>query len=97
MYTAIGTDQLMKEINMLFSIIKATEPNIKNVISLSKLILIYLNSETRLFQYSHVDKALPHSAIIKLKTRWGKHFLVFTRSHLDPLSTYLSATALSHI
>ena len=33
-YTAIDTDQLVKEIDMLVSVIKATEPNIKNVMSL---------------------------------------------------------------
>ena len=29
-YTAIDTDQLVKKIDMLLSVIKATEPNIKN-------------------------------------------------------------------
>ena len=29
-YIAIDTDKLVKEINMLLSVIKATEPNIKN-------------------------------------------------------------------
>ena len=34
MYTAIDTDQLVKKIDMLLSVIIATEPNIKNVMSL---------------------------------------------------------------
>ena len=70
----VDTDQLVKDINMLLSVIKATEPNIKNVMSLSIVVDIFNSkanqSETRLFQYSHVDKALPHGAIIKFKTRW---------------------------
>ena len=40
-YIAIDTDQLMKEINMILSVIKANEPNIKNVMSLSIVIDIF--------------------------------------------------------
>ena len=40
-YYAIDTDQLVKELNMLLSGIKATEPNIKNVTSLSIVIDIF--------------------------------------------------------
>ena len=34
LYTAIDTDQLVKEIDMLLSVIKASKPNMKNVMSL---------------------------------------------------------------
>ena len=42
-YTAINTDQLVKEINMHLSAIefKATEPNIKNFMSLSIVIDLF--------------------------------------------------------
>ena len=41
-YTAIDTDKLMKEIDMLLYVIKATEPNITNVMSLDNY-LVSLN------------------------------------------------------
>ena len=34
LYTAIDTDQLVKEIDMFLSVIKASKPNIKNVMFL---------------------------------------------------------------
>ena len=41
-YYAIDSDQLVKELNnMLLSVIKAAEPNIKNVTSLSFVIDIF--------------------------------------------------------
>ena len=33
-YTSIDTDKIVKEIDMLLSVMKATEPNIKNVMFL---------------------------------------------------------------
>ena len=64
LYTAIDTNQIVNEIKMLLSVIKATEPNIKNVM----LLILYstvnqTQSETRLIQYLHVYKALPHGAV----------------------------------
>ena len=53
----------MKKINMLLSVIKATEPNIKNFMLLIYSTVKQTQSETRLFQYSRVDKALPHGAV----------------------------------
>ena len=38
-YTAIDTDQLVKEIDMLMSVIKATEPNVKNVMALDNYLV----------------------------------------------------------
>ena len=41
MYIAIDTDQLVNEVKMPLSVIKATELNIKNVMSLSIVIDIF--------------------------------------------------------
>ena len=39
LYTAIDTDQLVKEIDMLLSVIKTSKPNIKNVMSLDNYLV----------------------------------------------------------
>ena len=39
LYTAIDTDQPVKEIDMLLSVIKASKPNIKNVMSLDNYLV----------------------------------------------------------
>ena len=39
LYTAIDTDQVVKEIDMLLSVIKASKPNIKNVMSLDNYLV----------------------------------------------------------
>ena len=39
LYTAIDTDQLVKEIDIFLSVIKASKPNIKNVMSLDNYLV----------------------------------------------------------
>ena len=54
---------------MLFSIIKADEPNINHVTSLSIVIDIYSTVEKTLVV--HFNKAPHHGAVIKFKARGG--------------------------